>query len=356
MMRMRMVTVRNDNNGDADELELDTSEAVEQQCWWQHGEREPRHQIDNEDDNWSRWLRSFAIVDKVVHEDKTNLMTGMTCPPLAPRLTTPSQDNTYCAPQTLFTWLGCSCPVSWLQHFQNYTGSNCKTTIQSKLPRSRELKFSLISIACDQVAACSVSRFSAAGFGFHPTTQQANMAKKMSYVDDDCISEWSVVILIVVLHPPAIKQWSGNFERGLSVKGDCFSRSPRSQNDCGKRKIIVHSFRTFYRNDAKPLEYVARGWGEALFFAKILIYTYGENDSGSNQAGRKSHKFCSPISRLKNTNTSLIKLVAAPLVEMPMREHLSPSNHRRHLHLLTVQYLITREKTFGYFNTSSSVY
>ena len=92
------------------------------------------------------------------------------------------------------------------------------------------------------------------------------------------------------------------------------------------------------------------------FFAKILTNTYGENDSGSNQSGRKSHKFCSPISRLKNTNTSLIKLGAAPLVEMPMREHLSPSNHRRHLHLLTVQYLITREKTFGYFNTSSSVY
>ena len=29
MMRMRMVTVRNDNNGDADELGLDTSEAVD---------------------------------------------------------------------------------------------------------------------------------------------------------------------------------------------------------------------------------------------------------------------------------------------------------------------------------------
>ena len=168
-----MMRMSNDNNGDADELELDTSEAVEQQCWWQHGEREPRHQIDNEDDNWTRWLRSFAIVDKVVHEDKTNLMTGMTCPPLAPRLTTPSQDNIYCAPQTLFTWLGCSWPVSWLLQFQNYTGSKWKTTTQSKLPRSRELKFSLISIACDQVAACSVSRFSAAGFGFL-STQQPN--------------------------------------------------------------------------------------------------------------------------------------------------------------------------------------
>ena len=66
------------------------------------------------------------------------------------------------------------------------------------------------------------------------------------------------------------------------------------------------------------------------------------------------HEHFSQIFRLTNTNTKTalvkrIRLLASPLVvEMPMREHLSPPNHRRRLHLLIIWRLIIRE------NTSSS--
>ena len=163
-----------------------------------------------------------------------------------------------------------------------------------------------------------------------------------------------MVLTFVLVESAIVRNDLAGFERWDSLKGDCFS-SFRSQTDCGERKIIVSNFPEIYKFKTiqnhscnfssfsghphpprRPLiRLQLREWG----FGAWSHQDHQDLINDLIMILRNSPIFglvhCIVIVMHRNTLDWIkgIKLVTTPRLQLPMRDHLSPPNHRRYLQL-----------------------